>query len=181
MGDAATANGGEGMLLEGPHLDFFWLKDSSVVKVSSASASLPRFWIIGRLLSELKQGVIVVVELHVVLVFVVSVLLLDKDRWEADDEDADERDDAGLQEISGSSAPRELLLLAPSPTPLGAEYKALDRLEEYVGVVEEAEGAVKRPPWCICTPSNPPIRSRNTNTFRRTSLVKGIYCRIRFK
>lgn len=32
-----------------------------------------------------------------------------------------------------------------------------------------------------CIPSRPPIRSRKTSTLRSTSLVKGMYCRIRVK
>lgn len=146
-GDAtAAANGGEGMLLAGEgaasHLD----RLLSAVVIVSVSASLPRFWIIGRVLSELLA---VIVELQVVLAVVV-LLLEEEDRRGAgaDDEDA-ERDDAKLQVVED--------------------------------VVVEGEGVVKRPPWCICIPSNPPIRSRNTNTFRRTSLVNGIYCRIRVR
>jgi len=34
---------------------------------------------------------------------------------------------------------------------------------------------------CNCNPSNPPIRSKYTKTFSRTSFVNGIYCRIRIK
>jgi hypothetical protein len=107
---------------------------------------------------------------------VVVVLLLENKNG-ADDEDA-ERDDAKLQEISGPSALKPFEPLAGTTKEemagSGAEDKAMDWFED----VEFEEEGVKRLPWCICMPSNPPIRSRNTNTLRRTSFVKGMYCRI---
>lgn len=70
-GDAtAAANGGEGMVLAGVPASYLD-RLLSVVVVVSVSASLPRFWIIGRVLSEL---LVVIVELQVVLAEVVLLL-----------------------------------------------------------------------------------------------------------
>lgn len=118
-GDAtAAANGGEGMLLAGGAASYLD-RLLSVAVVVSVSASLPRFWIIGRVLSELM---VVIVELQVVLAVVVLLLEEENRRGAgADDEDA-ERDDAELQEISGSSAvPRELSLLTSLFAPTGTK------------------------------------------------------------
>jgi len=113
-------------------------------------------------------------------------------------------DDAGLQKegsrdicddgLQAKEADGEVVVLATAgiwEDREAVEKGGVDKEEEDdgeqgegIGVVESVEfigiprlncSSCSCCSWCSCMPSSPPIRSKKTSTFNRTSLVNGIY------